>query len=32
MEMFFIALALTVLSGLCICLFILEPRRKIYDV
>jgi hypothetical protein len=32
METFFIALALIVLSGLCICLFILEPRRKIYDV
>ena len=32
METFFIALAITVLSGLCICLFVLEPRRKIYDL
>jgi hypothetical protein len=31
METFFIALALIGMSGVCFLLFIVEPRRKIYD-
>jgi hypothetical protein len=31
METFFIALAVMVLAGVCVFLFVLEPRRKIYD-
>jgi len=32
METFFIALALIALAGVCVFLFVMEPRRKIYDV
>jgi hypothetical protein len=32
MEFFFTAFAVTALFGLCFCLFVLEPRRKIYDL
>jgi hypothetical protein len=31
METFFIALALAALAGVCFFLFVIEPRRKIYD-
>ncbi len=31
METFFIALAIAALAGICIFLFVIEPRRKIYD-
>jgi hypothetical protein len=31
METFFIALAIVALAGVCIFLFVIEPRRKIYD-
>jgi hypothetical protein len=31
METFFIALALAGLAGVCFFLFVIEPRRKIYD-
>jgi hypothetical protein len=31
METFFIVLALAALAGVCIFLFVIEPRRKIYD-
>jgi len=32
METFFIALAVVAMSGVCFFLFVLEPRRKIYDL
>ncbi len=32
METFFIALALIALAGVCFLLFVIEPRRKIYDL
>ena len=32
MEPFFIALAVIALGGVCLFLFVIEPRRKIYDV
>ena len=31
METFFIALAVMVMGGACVWLFVFEPRRKIYD-
>jgi hypothetical protein len=31
METFFIVLALAALAGVCVFLFVIEPRRKIYD-
>ena len=31
METFFIALAVLALAGICVFLFVIEPRRKIYD-
>ena len=31
METFFIALAIVALAGVCFFLFVIEPRRKIYD-
>jgi hypothetical protein len=31
MELFFIALALTAGAGVVFFLFVIEPRRKIYD-
>ncbi len=31
METFFIGLAIAALAGVCIFLFVIEPRRKIYD-
>jgi hypothetical protein len=31
METFFITIAVIALSGICFGLFIIEPRRKIYD-
>ena len=31
METFYIALALAAMFGVCFFLFIIEPRRKIYD-
>jgi hypothetical protein len=31
METFFIALAIVALAGVCVFLFVIEPRRKIYD-
>ena len=32
METFFTTLAVIVLSGFCFWLFVIEPRRKIYDL
>jgi hypothetical protein len=32
METFFITLAVIALSGLALWLFVIEPRRKIYDL
>jgi hypothetical protein len=31
METFFITLAVIAMSGICFWLFIIEPRRNIYD-
>jgi hypothetical protein len=31
MEIFWTVLAIVVASGVCIFLFVIEPRRKIYD-
>jgi hypothetical protein len=31
METFLIALAIIAMAGVCIFLFVIEPRRKIYD-
>ena len=31
METFLIALAVLALAGICVFLFVIEPRRKIYD-
>jgi hypothetical protein len=31
METFFIVLGVIALAGVCILLFVFEPRRKIYD-
>jgi len=31
METFFITIAVIALSGICFWLFIIEPRRKVYD-
>jgi len=31
METFYIALALAAMFGVCFFLFVIEPRRKIYD-
>lgn len=31
METFFIALGIVALAGVCVFLFVIEPRRKIYD-
>jgi hypothetical protein len=32
METFFIVLGVIALSGVCVFLFVIEPRRKIYDL
>jgi hypothetical protein len=32
METFYIALGLIGLAGVCVFLFVIEPRRKIYDL
>jgi hypothetical protein len=32
MDTFWIALALVAMAGLCFLLFVIEPRRKIYDL
>jgi len=32
METFFIALAVVAMSSVCVWLFVIEPRRKIYDL
>jgi hypothetical protein len=32
MEAFWIGLALIVMFGVCFFLFVIEPRRKIYDL
>jgi hypothetical protein len=32
METFFMALGLIALAGVCFFLFVIEPRRKIYDL
>jgi hypothetical protein len=32
METFFIGLAIIAMSGVCVWLFVIEPRRKIYDL
>jgi hypothetical protein len=31
METFFIIMAIAAMSGVCVWLFVVEPRRKIYD-
>ena len=32
METFFIVLAVVAMAGVCVFLFVIEPRRKIYDL
>jgi len=31
METFLIVLAIAAMAGICVFLFVIEPRRKIYD-
>jgi len=32
METFYIAIAIAAMSGFCVWLFVIEPRRKIHDL